>query len=287
MRGARSKRAPGGRATLFTVLTLVLTIASCDRGEEAIALDQQTPEGVIESARLAVSEGQAERLSELVHADNERMRRVYDKAGTVLGSLQDLAEAVAEHFPREVGRIERLAAEAGEGPARGRRSGLGLGFSPELFQDSDDPVNDAVQRLLADPYGWLSGEASRLSTTTIDDTRVAVLRDGMPIFPPVGLVIEKRPDDKWYVVLPTHYSWIQRFLPKNEDETRIWLALLQVFDNALIDLRKDIESGRVRTLDRAVEVATQKVMSVAPLVIFAYGKAREAREEPEPEPGRD
>jgi len=230
---------------------------------------------VIESARSMVTSGRADLLPRLIHTDDASLRRVYDKAGSVLGSLQRLAMSIAERFPREVRRIERLADEADSTPRRGS-GGLGLGFSPDLFRGSDDPINDAVGRIMADPYGWLANETESLTVTTIDDSRVAVLRNGRPILPPLGVVIEKQSDDRWAVVLPTHLPMVQRILPKNEEEEQIWLALLQVVQNALDDLREDIETGEVRTLDRAVEVVAQKVMTVAPLVLYAYGKVRDS-----------
>jgi hypothetical protein len=231
---------------------VIVLAPGCGR-EEEFTWSQDTPEEVLASAKEMVLAGRAELLTELIYAEDERMRLLYRQAGRILGSLQDLAEVVAEKFPTEISRIERLAEEAAKKPTARRGSPMSRG--PQLFQrfgESDDPINDAVQSVLA---------------------------DGKPILPPLGLVIEKKDDDRWYVIAPTSLPWVQRMLPKTDEEFQIWMSLLQVVDNALVDLTKDIETGRINSLDRAVEEVGKKFATTAPLVIFAYSRAQDAREE--------
>ncbi|MFG0326721.1 MAG: hypothetical protein ACF8SC_05580 [Phycisphaerales bacterium JB037] len=258
---------------------VIVLAPGCGR-EEEFTWSQDTPEEVLASAKEMVLAGRAELLTELIYAEDERMRLLYRQAGRILGSLQDLAEVVAERFPTEISRIERLAEEAAKKPTARRGSPMSRG--PQLFQrfgESDDPINDAVQSVLADPYGWLTTESDKLTTVVVNDSMVAVLRDGKPILPPLGLVIEKKDDDRWYVIAPTSLPWVQRMLPKTDEEFQIWMSLLQVVDNALVDLTKDIETGRINSLDRAVEEVGKKFATTAPLVIFAYSRAQDAREE--------
>lgn len=262
----------------------LILVLNANRGEATFEFSQATPEEVMASAKQMVIDGRADLLTELIWAEDESMRGLYRHLGGVMGSLQGVALAAARAYPDDIERVRNAAIEAAEngrstnifaravGGARQRRSA-------SRFSQSDDPLNDVLQTILANPYGWLESNVDRLTTQTISDDMVALMWDNKPIFPPMGVILQLKDDQKWYLVLPTHLPMVKGVLPKTEDEYQVWASVLMVFERAFDDLRDDIESGKIRNLDRAAEEAGKKVVVPAMLTFFALGKVYEARKD--------
>lgn len=267
---------------LAAIAGLVL-ILSAPKGEEPFEFSQATPADVIASAKRMVTEGRADLLTELIWAEDDAMRRLYRNIGGVLGSLQGVALAAADAYPDEIQQIRDEALEAAK---EGRSSnifaravgGARSRGSASRFSQSDDPLNDVLQSVLADPYGWLERNVDRLTTVPISDDMVALMWDDKPILPPMGMVLQRKPDDKWYLVLPTHLPMVKEVLPKTDDEYKVWASVLMVFQRAFDDLRDDIESGKIPNLDRAAEEAGKKVVVPAMLSFYAMSKVYENRD---------
>ncbi|MCC6284545.1 MAG: hypothetical protein IT439_04465 [Phycisphaerales bacterium] len=266
------------------VLTLVaLVTAGCDR--DRFQFTQDTPQEVLDAAKRMVLEGHAELLTELVFAEDERIRKLYRGLGGVLGSLEDLALQLAESFPTQV---DSVRAEAQKAAAEGKSSSM-LGAvltgrrqqrtdTQSRFEKSDDPFNDVTQAIISDPYGWVSTSAERLSLTPISDDTVAVLWDNMPIFPPFGLIIQQKDDDKWYVVFPTSLPMVRNLLPSSDEELDLWLALLGAVENSIEDLRKAVKRGEITSLDQAAQKLVEYVTPTAVMAFYAYGKWKSEQE---------
>lgn len=271
------------------VLGACLGLTACGRGDK-FTFSQESPEDVLESARRMVTEGHAELLTELIYAEDERIRKLYRGVGGLLGALEDLALTVAEKFPGEVGRVKseaERAAKEGKSSSLLTRAITGArgGREQSRFARSDDPLNDVIQSLLADPYGWINANADNLSTVIIDDTRVGVLWNKKPIFPPFGLLLERKEDDKWYIILPTSLPSVQKMLPQTDDQLDLWLAVFASVENALIDLRQDIHRGRVVSLEQAAAKAGEYALPTTMFAFYAFGKYREEMEKkPGPTP---
>ena len=82
-----------------------VTLGACSRA------DQSTPEATIAAAREAVEQGRAEQLAAFIYADNQDMRRLLNRIGRFLGSVQRLGAALQAKFPEETGAL-RAQAEA-------------------------------------------------------------------------------------------------------------------------------------------------------------------------------
>ena len=105
----------GPGATLLRTLMGVFLVASlaglpgCEEGQKEYA--QDSPEAVIDSARQMLEDGTAARLVELLPAATDNNRIVYQEAGRMLRSLQNLATTLESSFPDEIAEL-RADAEA-------------------------------------------------------------------------------------------------------------------------------------------------------------------------------
>jgi hypothetical protein len=284
-----------GLATVLMV-PVMMTLASC--GD---SFDRSTPEGTIAAAKQVVADGRADRLGRFIYAENEDMRRLMNRLGVFLGNVQKLGATVQEKFPEEIEAMRRAAEEAAargettnffsqlagqmnrgsQNAARGGRGNRRGG--PPGGQDSARMRNafDALMKqVLADPYAWareVEGAADRFSTVTITDTTVALQFDGEPVLAPIGMTMRQAEDGKWYFVLPTNLPGVSNFMPKTKEQYQIFGGLIKVFDQVVIDLRNDVENGRIQNLDGLASAAGEKAFIPIAMTFFAYTRLTEAQ----------
>jgi hypothetical protein len=262
-----------------------LLLVGCDKGP-----DRSTPEGTIAAARWAVERGEARRIGDYIFADNEETRRLFRRLGVFLGTVQQLGQTIQEKFPAEVAGLKAAAEQAAaEGkatslvsqltsqmrPGRGRRSG-----PPAMAGDDSarQAFDNALKGLFADPYGWVRESEKRLTTTFLTDTSVALLWDEKPILPPIGMVMRRDDKDgRWYFALPTNLPGVSNFMPKTKEQFEIFGGLIKVFDQVVVDLRNDIDEGRLTTLDEVSRAAGEKTFLPAALTVFAYARLTESQ----------
>lgn len=266
-------------ATFVLVIAAALVIATmpgCKRRYQ-----QDSAQAVVESARQMVADHKAERLTDLIYADGPEMRRLLNQVGGLLGSLQDLALAVQEAYPDEVAEIRREALEAAE---RGEADDIlsrvftGSRGGPNRGQDPGDIINTIVLTFMIDPYAFLDEQEDRLTSVPIADDMAALQWDGKPIFGPmIGLSLRET-DGKWQVVLPTHLPPVAEVLD-DPDMRQLLGDLMATLENAVDDVRKDVESGEARTLEQAASHAGEHAALPAMMVFFAMGKYQEAVED--------
>jgi hypothetical protein len=141
-----------------------------------------------------------------------------------------------------------------------------------------DAFDSALKNLFADPYAWINESEKRLSTSFLTDDSVALLWDEKPILPPIGIVMKKiEKDGRWYFMLPTNLPGVGNFVPKTKEQFEIFGGLIKVFDQVMVDLRVDIESGKLTSLDEVSRAAGEKTFLPAALTIFAYGRLNESQ----------
>ncbi len=289
-------------------LLLGIRLAGCDARTAAYPAD--TPQQTLDSAAAMVADGHADRLVELVYAEDEPMRSLLNQVGLLLGSLQSLSDAVARRFPEELGALRERAGREGAGPllsrlvASGRsttnrefgvsrmsRSGLTLDTGhapnpagkkrpPRMTESQRELVNGLLQQLLADPYRWLEEGRSRLTTVPITDDTVAIMWDGKAVLPPFGLVLIHR-EGRWWLVPPTSFPGVRGLMPRSEDEWFVWGSMVKTMRNVVDDLTEDVESGRVRNLTDLADTAVEKAAIPSMLIFFAYSNLVEQREQEE------
>lgn len=273
------------RYTLRAMVTLwfivLATFAGC---EDTSRYSQTTPEATIATARLMVEEGRAKRLGDLIYAENADMRTFLTRTGVFLGNLQKLGNAVQTKFPNDVAKLKADLEDASkQGKAttlfgqlaqqampRGRRPNMDTTQARDAF-------DDAIKSILADPYSFLRESETRLTTEYLTDDSVSLRWDAKPIMAPIGMRMKLADDAKWYFALPTNIPGASAFLPKTKEEYEILGGLIEVFDNMVLDLIKDVEQGRVTSLDSLARTAGEKAFLPAVMVMFAYSKGVEQR----------
>lgn len=277
--------------SVIVILTALLVgLSGCRRNE---GYDQSSPEAVLASAKKMVASGDTRKLTGLIQADRPEMRALWDRFGYFLGDVEDLAVQLNKSFPKEIeelrkkaeagaesgGVSELLAQVTGRGGGRGR-GGRGPQERSELERDPRSAINDALRRVLSDPFAWLNESSSRLSVVTLNDDMSALLWDQTPIFPPVGLIIQKSAGDgKWYLALPTHLPPLSELMPRTADEYAIWTELVDVFRNVVIELRKDVAAGKFQDLEGVSRAIGERAFIPMAMIGIAYSKAMEERRE--------
>jgi hypothetical protein len=263
-------------------------LSACERKP---SYSQRSPEAVVETAVLMVKNGDVQLLPQLIYAESKEGRIVLQRMGQLFKSLSLLAKDLEAKFPAEVGQLKLQAEQAAkDGRATGLigdimsqvggntgRPGSRRGATPPQPDGAQqEQFQSAINLLFADPFSMLTGIEKKVTTVPIDNDTVAVLYDGQMVMPPLGLLM-RRKDDRWYVALPTNIPVVQQYLPQNRSEFQIVASLVRVLDNAVIDLRKDVNSGDVRTLEDVSRKTGEKAFLPAMLTFFAYGKAVENR----------
>lgn len=271
------------RALALALTTLFASVLpACDR---APSYSQATPTDVIRSAAQMVKDNRADLLPNLLYAENDEMRRLYRALGTFLKHTQELAQSLQTKFPEEVNKLKKQGEEAAKkGQATTLFGQLALAQSrsrrgpPDKSQQ--EAFNAALKRIFVDPYGSLDDGVERLSTTPINDDVAAIMVDGKPMLAPLGLTMRRvKTDDReiWAVVPPLNIPGVANFVPKTKEEFQIWGSLIKTFDNVVVDLTKDVNSGAMKSLDDVSKKAGEKAFIPAAMTVFAYTQAMEAR----------
>ena len=277
-------RAPRRRFAACAAAAAALALGACSSEEP----EQDTPEEVLVTARTLVEKGEAERLPSLLYAENEEMRRLLNRAGRMLGNMEDLAATLQRKFPKEVEELRKNAEEAAksgkptslvgqlaqQSMQRGRRRG------PPSQQDRKS-FDNAVTRLFADPYAFVRESEGRVTTTYLTDESVAVLWDGKPVLAPIGLTMRVE-GGKWYVVLPTNLPGVANFMPKTKEQYQVMGSLITVLDRVVVDLNREVEEGRLQTLEAVSRRAGEMTFLPAVLTFYAYAKVVDEQKKQQP-----
>ena len=267
------------REWIIAAGALVLSaLAGCDRPK---SYSQETPDDVIRSAAEMIRDGKTERLPDLIAADNDEMRKMLNRLGVLFGNMQDLALAAQERFPEDMAKIKAEAeAQAAAGAGNPILDALKSGRPPQggspAGGDDERAMRDLVNRLFADPYGWLDRNATRLTAEKVTDDQAMVLLDGEPLIPVVGLPMIER-DGKWFIALPTGMPPLSLGWPKSKPQWDIIRALVTIIDKAVIEMTEDIRLGRVSGLDQLANKAQEKMIFPAAMAFLAYQREIDVR----------
>lgn len=306
----RSRKA---RLPALAALLAAGLLGACSRAPSAY--DASTPDAVLDSAQRMIRSGEADRLADLIYAENDQMRSFLNQFALLFASLQKLGVSVDRRFPEELrqfreqadlaaaaGRSNPILAQLSAAARSGRSSGGTFGTAginrEGLTLDTGAParpqrrppmnapsprteserqrVNEIIKSLLVDPYRWLDEGRDRLGTISINDDTVALTWDGHPILPPFGLSLTRQ-EGRWFLVPPTSYPGINRIMPRSDDEWFIWGSMIRTLQQVVDDLNTDVDSGRIRNLTDLADTAVEKTAIPALLIFFAYSNLVEAR----------
>lgn len=264
------------RAACFTLAFLCMFTGGCSKPPTSYS--RSSPEAVLESAALMIENGEATRLTELVYAENVQMRSLLNQIGLALGSMADLAQALQQRFPEEIAALQAELEQDGgvnimaelAGSQRSRRG-------PPSQSGQGDRFRNLAKQIFADPYGWLTSNKDKLDVIYIADDTYGVMYDGKPLLQPWGVLIQQK-ENGWYFMLPTNLPGAREFLPKSEDEYMIWGSLFKTLENGVNDMTRDVDSGRITSMNQLGQSAVEKFAIPAVMVMYAYAKFREDAE---------
>ncbi|MFN8731423.1 MAG: hypothetical protein ACK5Z4_16375, partial [Planctomyces sp.] len=275
------KRSAMHTVVLAVLAVSVLSLPGCSDSDNDKGYSQAKPDELLRTAALMVRNGEPGKITTLIYADSREMRAVLNRLGKLLDSMQKLATTVAAKFPEEVAKI-RASVEAAAGDEANQQAmrdlasrGVaapptgGPAASPEDRRRQQEAFEENFQFIFADPFGWLDKNAARLTAESIDDETSAVLLDGKPLPVPVTMKLDK---GKWYLVLPLNIPGVDRYLPETINEWRIVASLMRTLENAMIDLEKDVASGKVTRMEGLAERAGELVYPTAGMVVIMYVK---------------
>ncbi|GJQ28147.1 MAG: hypothetical protein HBSAPP03_00310 [Phycisphaerae bacterium] len=260
---------------------------------------RDTPEGTILALKETILEGRADRIGDFFYAEDPEMRKLMRRLGVFLGNVQKMGTSVQAKFPDEVAALKAQAEEAAKngkatsflsqmtsqmgGPGRRRAARAGTGGGDAMRSSFDS----FLKSLMADPYGWAEQAETRLTTAFLTDDSVALLWDDQPILSPLGMTMRRAEDDRWYIVLPTGAPGVGSLMPQTPDQYKIFGSLIATFDNVVIDLRADVENGRVANLEQLSQKAGEKAFLPVAAAVFAYANytSKMPKGEPAKKPG--
>ncbi|MGD9692006.1 MAG: hypothetical protein AB7G17_04140 [Phycisphaerales bacterium] len=256
-----------GVAAVLLGLAIALTAREMRRPKP---LPADSPDALVASLFSTVEKGRPDLIPSLIYAENEDRRLVLDALADLFDSLDSLASTIQERFPAEV---ETLRAQ----PATGLSGALtGAQRAASSGDRSGSLVSNAnIRALLADPFAVIRDARGRVSTAVIADDLAAVLIDSKPAFG-VGLTL-RRANGRWWIDLPLNFPMISRYVPQNREEHEILASMIQVVDNAVLDLRDDIRDGKCANLREASQLAGEKAFAPIALCAVAYDRAIKAR----------
>lgn len=293
MTSIKSRTAHGlGRMAVLACLIGLVGLYGCGRRP---TYSQATPDDVIRSAVAMVKNGDTARLGDLIYADSPEMRVFLDRLGQLFGRMQKLATAVEKRFPAEMAALKEQAAKAaaegkpdsllaavsaaaaggggGAGALGGGRGRRGGGGPPGVDEST---VQDLVNRLFADPYGWIETNAGRLSALKTSDDTASVMLDDKPIIPVVGLPM-KLEDGKWYIALPTTFPGVSNVMPRSKEQWSILVSVVKVLDRTVQEMTDDVNTGKVATLDSLAKKAREKAALPGAVAFAAYMREVDVR----------
>jgi len=276
MRGSLRRKGAGFVALLMVAM---LFAGGCSRRPR---YSQETPDDVIKSAVAMIKNGDTRKLASLIYADSPEMRGVLNQFGRMLESMQKLSVASAQRFPAEFAKLQEDAAAAAEDPKNktliaSMMAGLG-DFTPKPGQrpPNADDIRAGFSAVLADPFGWIDRNAARLSTVKTADDTAAVMFDGQPAIPVVGLPMRME-GGKWYVVLPVNVPPVSNVMPRTRQQWSIFASVFKVLENSSNAVTDEVRAGRVSSLKNLVDKYQEKVLLPIGIAFVAYGKELDVR----------
>lgn len=154
----------------------------------------------------------------------------------------------------------------------GRRGDRGQPESGQAERGRDA----AVRALFADPFGGIERSLERVSTIRTADDTAAVMIDDKPAFG-LGLIM-RREEDRWRIILPLNLPGLARYVPRSREEWMIVASMIQVVDNAVVELAADVRAGKCGDVEQVSQRAGEKAFMPLMMCFIAYNRAMEARE---------
>lgn len=230
---------------LLGCLVVAEGLAGCSKPQ----YDSSTPQAALDSMYKMIADGHPEMLGTMIHieprdrayadgvTEASAIAEVTGKAGQMLGQLYRVAGKLRDRYPDQaLKEVASAQARIAKGP---RKPGEPRG-RPE-----DDL--DFVGRFLADPFGLMDQNRSRVSVEDLGDGTAAVLIDGKPV---LGLGLQmKDVNGAWKVNIPIEL--LQKYRPDTREEWTVLAKMMLSIENALTAFETELDRGDFRDLAEA------------------------------------
>jgi hypothetical protein len=221
--------------------------------------DTSSPQKAVEALEQMVRDGRPELLPTMLFVEARdvtfadgvteasAIEDVKRKAGDMVAQLWRVSRKLKQRYPKEV---DALVAQGGSW-ATGQGGG------------------DIVAKVVADPFGWLDANQSRLAVEDLGDGTAAFSLDGKPVLGGVLTMVETK--DGWRVTFPAQLVRQSEYFPDTREEWAVVASMMIAVEQALNDCEREIDSGRFPTLQAASERAGRLVgeSAAAQAVIYA------------------
>lgn len=261
-------------------LVLAILLTGCS---DATPSRQSTPDETIATARAFLAAGEGERLHELIYSTSPDMRQFLSRSGRMLGNLEKLSDSMQKRWPKE---IAALRAKAEEAAKKGQPTSLLGQVAGQAMQqnrrrrgpprgDERQGFDDAIARLFADPYAVLRDSEGKLQAVYMTEDQMALTWNGKPVLAPLGMTMRKSEEGKWYFELPLNLPGVSGFMPKTKEQWELFGGVVTIFDKVVVDLTKEIEEGKLQTMEAVSRRAGEMTFIPAAMTFYAYTKLRD------------
>lgn len=240
-------------------LAAALVAAAAAGGCRKPRYDTSSPSAAIDAMARMVKDGRPELLPTMLFVEARdvtfpdgvteasAIEDVKGKAGEMLAQLWRVSQKLRKRYPADVER------ELGKGGTWATRSGFG----------------DVFNAVMADPFGWLDANRSRLEAEDLGDGTATFELDGKPVLG--GTLSMRETDDGWRIALPVDLARSSGYFPDTREEWAVVAYMMIAVENALTDFEGELDGGKFRTLGEASERAGRLVAesAAAQALIFA------------------
>jgi hypothetical protein len=251
-------------------LAAALVVASAAGGCRKPRYDTSSPSAAIDSMARMVKDGRPELLPTMLFVEARdvtfpdgvteasAIEDVKGKAGEMLAQLWRVSQKLRARYPADVER------ELGKGGTWATRSGFG----------------DVFNAVMADPFGWLDANRSRLEAEDLGDGTATFELDGKPVLG--GTLSMRETGDGWRIALPVELARSSGYFPDTREEWAVVAYMMIAVENALTDFERELDDGKFRTLGEASERAGRLVAesAAAQAVIFALMQQNDPAKSP-------
>ena len=253
------------RAILVRIVAcsaIVAGLCSCSKPQ----YDTSSPQAALDSMYAMIEDGRPEMLGSLVYiqprdisyddgvTEASAIDNVTEKAGDMFGRLFRVAKKIRDEFPSDV---ETELATAG----------------PSIKFD-DNGLD--ISRFMADPFGLLDQQRSRISVEDLGDGTAAILIDNKPAFG-VGLQM-KDVDGHWKIDFPIEL--LQGYRPDTRQEWSVLASMMLSMENALKAFEKELDQGQFKSLQQASNRAGRLLGERVFVQVLIYRGMKDKTKEP-------
>ncbi len=224
------------RTQILALLLAVMAVATGCGRKEVGEYDTSTPDKAVDAVAAMVRDGHAELLPRMVFlktrdvtfedgvTEASAVEDVRGKAGEMLGRLWRVSRKIQARWPDQVRKEV-------DGALRGRS------------------VEDALMRVMADPFAALEAQRSKLTTEDMSDGTAALLWEGEPVLGGMLSLVET--PEGWRLNVPVELVRTNRYWPDTRHEWAVVASMMLAIENSLIDFERELDGGKFRDLSQA------------------------------------